>query len=227
MYRRIRKIRGAIIFTTAILAAELLGGCLVKASREIPLGNEETVRVVALEDSSCSGIEVSRDVILACIQRCKNEISSSWQETEPPTLSYDEKDPAIEQALNLIVQHIRNHGKAMLFRWKGGWSSKVWSRIDFAHRTSNGNAIECKYEAAWESLGKLSSRVSNKRTPFTLRIDEVAGRESRDSGAKDCRLNSDCPVGNYCQEGRCTFDCREDRDCEGGLTCNNQNGRCE
>lgn len=227
MNRCIRAIRGAIIFTTAILAAELLVGCLVKASRDIPLGNEETVRVVALEDSSCSGIEVSREVILACIKRSKNEISASWQEAEPPTLSYDEKDPAIKQALDLAVQHIKYTGKVFLFRWKGGWSSKVWSRIDISHRPSNGNAIECKYEAAWESLGQLSSRVSNKRSPFMLRIDEVAEKDSSDSGTKDCRLNSDCPVGNYCQGGRCTFDCREDRDCEGGLACNSQNGRCE
>lgn len=40
-----------------------------------------------------------------------------------------------------------------------------------------------------------------------------------------CRLNSDCPPGQYCGgEGLCTFDCRENRDCAAGERC--QNGRC-
>ncbi len=41
----------------------------------------------------------------------------------------------------------------------------------------------------------------------------------------DCRLNSDCPPGQYCGDGRCTFDCREARDCDDGERC--VNGRCE
>ncbi|MCK6573400.1 hypothetical protein L6V77_20155 [Myxococcota bacterium] len=41
----------------------------------------------------------------------------------------------------------------------------------------------------------------------------------------ECRLNSDCPPGQYCGEGRCTFDCREARDCDDGERC--VNGLCE
>ena len=43
----------------------------------------------------------------------------------------------------------------------------------------------------------------------------------------ECRMNSDCDVGNYCSDGMCTADCREDRDCSSGETCNTANGRCE
>ena len=42
-----------------------------------------------------------------------------------------------------------------------------------------------------------------------------------------CQLNSDCPVGQHCANGICNLECRENRDCSGGMTCNIQNGRCE
>ncbi len=29
----------------------------------------------------------------------------------------------------------------------------------------------------------------------------------------ECRLNSDCPPGFFCDDGRCDYECREDRDC--------------
>ncbi|MEE2786461.1 MAG: hypothetical protein VX589_03915 [Myxococcota bacterium] len=46
-----------------------------------------------------------------------------------------------------------------------------------------------------------------------------------DMGPRDCRINSDCPVGFYCSSGAvCIYDCRESRDCGRGATC--QSGRC-
>lgn len=48
----------------------------------------------------------------------------------------------------------------------------------------------------------------------------------RPDGGRECRLNSDCPPGQYCGDtGVCTFDCRENRDCDAGERC--LNGRCE
>lgn len=43
----------------------------------------------------------------------------------------------------------------------------------------------------------------------------------------ECRMNSDCEVGQFCGNGVCTTECRENRDCLSGQTCNTQNGRCE
>ena len=40
-----------------------------------------------------------------------------------------------------------------------------------------------------------------------------------------CRIDSDCPPGTYCDEGRCGFDCRLHSDCgRNGFVC--ENGRC-
>lgn len=40
-------------------------------------------------------------------------------------------------------------------------------------------------------------------------------------------MNADCEVGNYCDTatGRCTFDCRQDKDCAGGNVCSSL-GKC-
>ena len=52
-----------------------------------------------------------------------------------------------------------------------------------------------------------------------------AALPARDAGpGPECRLNSDCPPGQYCGAGHCTFDCRESRDCAAGQAC--LNGRC-
>jgi hypothetical protein len=40
----------------------------------------------------------------------------------------------------------------------------------------------------------------------------------------DCNGNAECPVGQFCENNACTFDCREDTDCGGG-TCNSL-GQC-
>jgi MYXO-CTERM domain-containing protein len=40
----------------------------------------------------------------------------------------------------------------------------------------------------------------------------------------DCSGNPDCPTGQFCESGSCTFDCRMDDDCGGG-TCNSL-GQC-
>ncbi len=231
MYKRKTASREIILVAMATAAAALFNACIsrtVKEAKEIMVGDEERVRVLVYNDSDnpYSGIEVSRDVILACIQRCKNDLATSWNAGQPPDVGYDKADSAHVEVLELAVHNVQYNGNATLFRFKGTMSKK-WSKITIAHRPFDGDTVKCQYEAAKESFGKIQARATNKRTPFTLRIDEVAGEEPSDSGAKDCRLNSDCPVGNYCQDGRCSFDCREDRDCEGGLTCNNQNGRCE
>lgn len=42
-----------------------------------------------------------------------------------------------------------------------------------------------------------------------------------------CAMNSDCPEGQYCGEGACRYDCRADRDCAVGQTCDLRNGRCQ
>lgn len=45
--------------------------------------------------------------------------------------------------------------------------------------------------------------------------------------ASACTLASDCPTGQHCSaDGRCTFECREDRDCLGRGRCEMSVGRC-
>ena len=68
-------------------------------------------------------------------------------------------------------------------------------------------------------------------------VPDAAGRDALADGAPvpdarpspdsaiDCRLNSDCPPGQYCGQFHCTFDCRENRDCAAGQRC--VNGDCE
>lgn len=54
----------------------------------------------------------------------------------------------------------------------------------------------------------------------TTSSDGASGSES--TGRGTCTLNSDCPLGEACEEGQCVAiapDCREDRDCPPGLTC--------
>lgn len=41
----------------------------------------------------------------------------------------------------------------------------------------------------------------------------------RDAAVPECRLNSDCPVGERCADGACLPECREDRDCPTPETC--------
>lgn len=41
-----------------------------------------------------------------------------------------------------------------------------------------------------------------------------------------CILDSDCPIGRYCQAGQCAFDCTFDADCPDGFRCTSH-GSCE
>jgi hypothetical protein len=41
----------------------------------------------------------------------------------------------------------------------------------------------------------------------------------------ECRLNTDCPHGQFCASGFCTFECRDRRDCAPGELCD-ESGRC-
>lgn len=44
----------------------------------------------------------------------------------------------------------------------------------------------------------------------------------------ECRLNSDCEVGSYCDSftNLCGWDCQSDAECEPGMYCETTNGRC-
>lgn len=45
-------------------------------------------------------------------------------------------------------------------------------------------------------------------------------------GGGECSVNSECPLGNYCDDsGFCTFDCRTNDDCPGSDVCNSL-GQC-
>ncbi|NOZ85508.1 MAG: hypothetical protein GXP49_04440 [Deltaproteobacteria bacterium] len=43
---------------------------------------------------------------------------------------------------------------------------------------------------------------------------------------RKCSLNSDCSYGQYCRNGSCKTDCRQNRDCGPGGRCDVANGRC-
>ena len=45
--------------------------------------------------------------------------------------------------------------------------------------------------------------------------------------AVECKLNSDCPIGQHCSANTCIYECREDRDCSDNQVCDTQNGTCK
>ncbi|MCC7536923.1 MAG: hypothetical protein IT379_11950 [Deltaproteobacteria bacterium] len=56
-------------------------------------------------------------------------------------------------------------------------------------------------------------------------VPETAPTRSPEVESAECRLNSDCQMGQVCRAGRCVVECREDRDCEPGNLCDGY-GRC-
>ncbi len=71
------------------------------------------------------------------------------------------------------------------------------------------------------SLDRTGSVADATVDAAQIPIDGAAPEADAES---ECRLNSDCPPGQYCGEHRCQFDCREDRDCVVGERC--VSGRC-
>jgi hypothetical protein len=51
-----------------------------------------------------------------------------------------------------------------------------------------------------------------------------------DAGPPDapgpCAVDDQCPAGQHCAAGACTYECREAIDCASGLTCDPTHGRC-
>lgn len=80
-----------------------------------------------------------------------------------------------------------------------------------------------------QEIYKRSVEYGLKRSGHTAPVagsESVPAPPSVEAPQRECRLNSDCPTGKTCHNGKCLIECREDRDCTGGKTCTTD-GRCK
>ena len=68
-----------------------------------------------------------------------------------------------------------------------------------------------------ESEPQSNARASDAEALRGVMVDAEGLHDDPDATGQTCRLNSDCLPQLFCDDGRCTFECREDRDCASNL----------